>query len=353
MSPNIDDFARQSVRFMWAFAQGPQTKSSIPSMMTGRYFSEVDRTPGNWAALHPENLTLAEYLQDGGYQTAGVLSHRFFVGTYGLNQGFEDWDLSVVRRYQTRIPQFITGHMVTERALNWMKQRKDVDRPFFLWLHYFDPHFAYKDHADIDFGASDIDRYDEEIRYTDQQVGKVLAYLASSPISDRTYVMMHSDHGEAFGTHDYSFHGQHLYNDQVHVPLMVYGPGLHPRQVDEPVGLIDVAPTLLHLAGIPKPSQMHGKSLIPYGGRGEVPPHGPVFIEMVKDPTHSDRRAVVDWPFKLQYGITFNQYTLYDLSQDPDELNDLSKSRPEVFERLQRRMRKWMSEEVNPIAPRR
>ena len=74
---------------------------------------------------------------------------------------------------------------------------------------------------------------------------------------------------------------------------------------------------------------------------------------MVKDPTHSDRRAIVDWPFKLQYGITFNQYTLYDLSQDPDELNDLSTTRPDVFKRLQKRMRTWMSEEVTPLAPRR
>ena len=96
---------------------------------------------------------------------------------------------------------------------------------------------------------------------------------------------------------------------------------------------------------------LSGVSLIPYGTDTVPPEHGPVFIEMLKDATHSDRRAIVDWPFKLQYGITFDEYTLYDLIQDPEEQRNLTTQRPKVFARLQRTLRRWMSQEVKPVKP--
>lgn len=353
-TPAIDAYAARGLRFHWAFAQGPQTKASMPSMFTSRYFSEVERTPDLWARVHDGNITLAEHLQAAGYRTAGVPSHRFFLPVYGLNQGFDDWDLTVVRKHQARLPHVISGDLVTDRALHWLEKRLDAaagSRPFFLWLHYFDPHHFYQDHADLDFGKDDVDLYDEEIRFTDRQVGRLFEWLDASPFANSTYVLLHSDHGDGFGEHGYRYHGQHLFNDQVHVPLMVVGPGLPSKDVHTPVALLDVAPTVLALAGVAVPPEMRGVSLLPFA-HDEPPPRGPVFIEMVKDATHSDRRAIVDWPWKLQYGITYNEYTLYRLDQDPTEQVNLVDSQPEVFEALRRKLRRWMSEQVEPATPR-
>ncbi len=351
-TPNLDQLAHSGLRFTWAFSQGPQTKASMPSMFIGRYYSEVDRSPDLWATVHPENVTLAERLQAAGYHTAGIPSHRFFLPGYGLDQGFTEWDLSIVRRYQKRIPHVISGNLVTDAALKWLAGRPE-DPPFFLWLHYIDPHHFYQDHEDIDYGTEPEDLYDEEIRYTDRQIGRLLRWLDASPFAEDTYVIVQSDHGEGFYEHGYRYHGQHLYNDQVRVPLIIAGPGLPSRQIDQPVAMIDIVPTVLELVGLDIPSDLQGVSLVPYGTRATPPKHPPVFVEMVKDATHSDRRAIIDWPWKLHYGITFDEYQLYDLSRDPHEQEELSERHPEVFERLQNRLRQWMSEEVEPARPRR
>ena len=220
-----------------------------------------------------------------------------------------------------------------------------------MWLHYFDPHEYYQNHADIDFGASALDRYDEEILYTDRQLGRLLKWLRSSKLSSKTYIIIHSDHGEGFGRHGYQRHGQHLYNDQVHVPLIIHGPGIEPRQVETPVWLIDLVPTIREMAGLPFSKGLRGVSLVPYIAEPDPPPHPPVFIEMLKDPTHSDRRVMISWPYKLQFGITFSEYSLYDLSQDPFEEKNLVTVRPNVFRKLQGELRRWMSTGVRPVQP--
>ena len=351
-SPHLDALAARGTHFQWAFAQGSQTRASMPSLFIGRYLSEIERSPDLWPYIHPQNTTLAERLQQHGYHTAGIPSHRYFLPGYGLDQGFAEWDLAIIRRFQRRMPSVVTGHLVTDRAMKWLNHRDPAAAPFFLWLHYFDPHHIYQDHEGVDFGAEEIDRYDEEIRYTDEQIGRLLQALAASPFADRTYVIVHSDHGEGFYEHGYRHHGQHLYNDQIRVPLIIAGPALTARAVSQPVALLDIAPTILALAGAPIPSELRGMSLLPYA-RGESPPRGPVFIEMIKDATHSDRRAIIDWPWKLQYGITFDEYTLFDLSTDPDEQIDLAAAQLETFDRLRARLRQWMSEELEPSRPRR
>ncbi|MCB9528207.1 MAG: sulfatase-like hydrolase/transferase [Myxococcales bacterium] len=351
-SPALDALAARGLVFRWVFAQGPQTKASVPSMFIGRYFSEIERSPDLWAQIHPENVTLAERLQALGYHTAGIPSHRFFLPGYGLDQGFAEWDLSIVRQFQRRMPSVVTGHLVSDRAVAWLAARDPAAGPFFLWLHYFDPHHFYQDHDGIDFGGEEIDRYDEEIRYTDEQIGRLLDALKSGPHGARTYVIVHSDHGEGFFEHGYRYHGQHLFNDQVRVPLVIAGPGVAPGSVEAPVALLDVAPTVLELAGAAAAPELRGRSLLAFA-RGEPPTPAPVFVEMVKDATHSDRRAIIDWPWKLQYGITFDEYTLFDLASDPDEQTDLSASHPGELSRLRARLRQWMSEEVEPVRPRR
>jgi choline-sulfatase len=352
-SPRLDALAGRGLRFHWAFAQGAQTKVSMPSVFTGRYFSEVDRSPDSWATIWPENITLAERLRDAGYHTAGFPAHRFFLPSYGLNQGFVDWDLTLVNKYGPRMVNVSTSGQTTDLVLEWLGRHAPDAGPFYLWIHYFDPHHFYQSHDQpTDLGDSDSDRYDEEIRFTDEHVGRLLDVLDERGWGRNTYVLVHGDHGEGFGEHDYRYHGQHLFNDQVRVPLIVAGPGLPGRVVDTPVPLLDVVPTVLDLAGLRRPPELPGLSLLPFGAPGAGVTRGPVFIEMVRDSNHSDRRAIIDWPWKYQWGITFDEYTLFDLSVDPEEKNDLSAGEPEVRARLNARLRQWMAREVRPVTPR-
>lgn len=352
-SPTFDALAAAGLLFDRAYAQGPQTKASMPSVFTGRYTSEVPRTAQQWARILPEATTIAERLAAAGYRTAGVPSHNFFKPSYGLSQGFMDWDLSVVEALDTRTAYETTGHKVAERTLAWLSawgQRPAADAPpFFLWVHLFDPHHFYKAHAEYAFGDTDEDRYDGEIRFTDVQLQKILGALEAPPFAGHTYVIVHSDHGEGFGEHGYRYHGQHLYEDQIRVPLVVVGPGVPARRVLAPVSGIDLVPTLLDLAGLPVPAELPGRTLLAHA-EGEPEPR-PVYAEMLADANHSDRRVLIRWPYKLQWGITFGELTLHDLSKDPGEREDLSLREPDRTRALEAELRRFMAERLVPFTP--
>src|SRR5262249_48673410 len=127
---------------------------------------------------------------------------------------------------------------------------------WFLWVHFYDPHYFFEVHPEVpSFGTSDLDRYDGEIRFTDLHLGRVFAALDSLGLSERTIVAVTGDHGEGFGEHGIMQHGYHTYNAQTRVPFILRVPGLPPRHVDEPVGHVDLLPTLLNLTGgAPEPT---------------------------------------------------------------------------------------------------
>ncbi|MGK0358849.1 MAG: choline-sulfatase [Bradymonadia bacterium] len=344
ISPNLDALAQSGLRFEWAFAQGAQTKQSMPSMFVGKYFSEVARTPHHWATTLRDNITLAERLKAEGYTTIGVPAHNFFRPNYGLRQGFDVYDLAVIEKFGTRTAYGISGRIATNRALYWLN-RQTARTPWFLWVHLFDPHHFYKDHRGVDFGTEALDRYAEEVWYTDTQVGRLRKWLADSPFAENTYVMLSADHAEAFGEHGYTYHGQTLNNDQLHVPMFVSGPGIPSRDIQTPVSNLDIVPTLVDLAGAEPDPELRGVSLLRYVDNPKAP-HPPVFAEMIKDSSHSARRMIVEWPYKLQWGITFNSYWLHDLRVDPTEQTNLAHTEKAVLDRMVRRLRLWMSEEV-------
>jgi arylsulfatase A-like enzyme len=363
-SPFLDSLAKRGLQFRWAFSTGAQTRISMPAVFSGVYCSELARSTPNWAKIYQDNLMLAERLSAARYHTVGIPSHNYFNPMYGLNQGFKEWNFSVVNQFKKQSDQgtenqigfYPSGHLVTDAAVEWVETRlksKD-DQPFFLWLHYFDPHHLYMNHPDLHFGTRPIDLYDEEILYTDRQIERFFDEIESSAFADNTYFIIHSDHGEGFNERGmkYRYHGQSLYNDQVHVPLLVVGPHVPFTRVETPTSIIDIPPTILDLAGVDYlRHEMRGESLLKFIDQPQAK-HHPIFVEMLKDSSHdSAQYAVVDWPWKLKYIEEFNTYKLFNLSNDIYERADHSDTYPDTFKRLQKRLLRWKSDELKALSP--
>jgi arylsulfatase A-like enzyme len=338
-TPTLDEFARQHTRFDQARAQGPATRYSVPAMLTGRYFSALQREQkGKWCRLLPENLTVSEQLSAAGYNTRAVMTYFRFNRRSGFNQGFDVWDTSVYKGRSTT--QDSTAHHVTRVGLEHLDQLRTKEEPWFLWLHYFDPHSPYAKHwGQTPYGNEQIDHYDGELTFVDRHIEALFDGIEKRGLWDDLVIIVASDHGEGFGgedDHGKLLHGQSLYDSEIRVPLIVRLPGAESAVVDEAVGIIDVAPTILELAGLAPSPDLHGKSLLPWV-RGYRGPHGPVYSERPGDirPRPEDPFscrvgecgpliALVDWPHKIHWDVRQNRFQLYDLELDPGERNDLS-----------------------------
>src|SRR5207249_6380341 len=132
--------------------------------------------------------------------------------------------------------------------------------PFFVWIHLYDPHAPYNPPAE--FRARTNSAYDGEIAYADAQIGRVLEWLRTSTLIDRTLVVVASDHGEGLGEHGERTHGMLVYDSTLRVPLIVAAPGAQPAARGDPVSLADIAPTILRAAGMTPPSAMRGRNLL-------------------------------------------------------------------------------------------
>jgi len=328
-SPHIDAFAREAVVFENAQAQSSWTLPTLASLMTSLHSS----THRCWNLANPlgeDYETLAELLHTAGWKTAAVASHVFLARRYQLDQGFASYDVSLVKQNALKSHAAVTSPQVTQKGLGWLAQRRDQPEPWFLWLHYFDPHALYLTHEGISeaFGTRrQSDLYDGEIAFTDRAIGHLLAGLASLGMAERTVVVLFADHGEEFGDHGGSAHGHSLHRELLHIPLIVRAPGLAAHRVSAAVRQVDVMPTVLELLGLPIPEHLEGTSLVP-AMRGEPLPDLPVLGELRQSPLHrSDSLQRAGW--KLLVDRARKRVALYDLTHDPGEHEDLAASHPE------------------------
>jgi arylsulfatase A-like enzyme len=223
--------------------------------------------------------------------------------------------------------------------------------PFFIWCHFLDPHKQYLEHPGFaSFGRSPRDLYDGEVVFTDHHIGRVLKALASSPLADRTVVILTGDHGEAFGEHGAFFHGREVWDEVVRVPLLVHVPGAKPHKVSRTVSGVDIAPTVLDLAGLPEDPQARGQSLVPelFGG---ALPERPVLVDQPKNPYYPPKRAFIEWPYKLHHAIDSNAYRLFDLAHDPGETENLAATQPDLLRKIRRSYSNFTSDilEIKPM----
>ena len=264
LTPNLDALSRQAVVFSHAYAQVPLTTPSHAAILSGTYpqFSHVNYMGDTLDKSLP---FLPDILHHKGYQTAA------FVGALvldpkklapGFERGFDVYDADYHRRRPGEDNYHSIerrGEDVVSRALSWLSKRPPGP---FLWVHLNDPHDPYTPPEPYQTRYRS-EPYDGEIAYTDASLGKLFAALKTRGIFDSALIAVMADHGEAFGEHGEKHHGIFLYDETIHVPLLIKTPRQHSaRKFVNRVGLVDVAPTILQAAMLPVDGAMQGKSVL-------------------------------------------------------------------------------------------
>ncbi|HEX7501067.1 MAG TPA: sulfatase-like hydrolase/transferase, partial [Polyangia bacterium] len=223
----------------------------------------------------------------------------------------------------------VAAPRIVPRVIERLKKAAAKGERFVLWTHLFEPHSSYMSHAEFPSTLSGLqgleEKYDYEIAYDDQWIGKILKTLDETKLSDNTAIVAFGDHGEAWGEHNrVYFHGQNLTEEQLRVPLIITIPGRKPVVSDDEVGLIDVGPTLLDLVGIAPPANLHGRSLLPVIDGGALPAR-PIFAELLPSTATADHQVVmVDRGQKLVHKVSERRFELYDLTADPGQMKNLA-----------------------------
>lgn len=340
LTPVLDQLASRGFIFDRAYAPAPLTLPSHVSLMTGlnppehgiRLNSGTDR-------LGAEVPVLAEILKQHGYSTAAFVGSFVLDAKFGLDRGFEIYDDKI---HQHGNPTGMDSHNhpmrlgeeVVDSALSWLYQHRQ--KPFFCWVHLFDPHTPYDAREGL-FGDRYRDRpYDAGIAYVDFQVGKLMRFLERQGLEQRTIVVVLGDHGESLGEHQERTHGLTLYEATVHVPLIFRFPDSSPAasRSSTPVSLIDVFPTLLSELGVPFVKTGTGRTLAP-AIRGEELPPFPIYIETdhpYGEGGWSPQRGLIseDWKY-----IRSPRPELYHLARDPRELTNRAETNQEEMADLE------------------
>ncbi len=385
LTPAIDKLAKEGVLFEQASAHAPWTLPSTASLLTSLHPPEhgaggfLDLSPleaggapkVGFRGLPDAQQTLAETLGAAGWRTGAVVNVDFLDKTFGLTQGVEDLDA----QWYDSNNEVRSAKETTDLALKWITKRQQD--PFFLLVHYFDVHAVYSPPAEfrarhaapvdqhdsnfvfgtrahmlmlrggkLQLEAPTIERafklYEAELAYVDQQVGRLLDGLQAHGVADNTLVVLTADHGEEFLDHGGFEHGHTLYQELLHVPLVLRFPG-HLSQgtrFSQSVGLVDVAPTICDLLQVPTPDSFGGHSL------ARALAGGPLIERPVLSHGNFWGEPLVAWrsgPWKLILTPTGNgdadagpseRVELYNLENDPQERTNLAGSSADVVARL-------------------
>ena len=327
-TPNIDAFAAQSVLFERAYAHAPQTLPAHSSIFSGLLPFEHGVRDNVGFTLKPGHWSLPGALRERGWPTAGFVSAYVLRAQTGIGQGFDTYDSELPAASGELSVGLVQrpGDATVAAAERWLAQR-DASRPFFLFLHLYEPHKPYAPPARF----ASYEPYDGEVAYTDEILGTFFARLRALNLYDRATIVLLADHGEGLGDHGEQEHGLFLYQETIRIPLMVKVPGSRSaRRVATPVQQIDLAPTILDVIGAPKPASLQGRSLTPLlAGSGTIPDAG-IYSEALYSRYHfgwSEMYALTDARYRL---IRAPRDELFDLERDPHEAASVAEERPQV-----------------------
>jgi choline-sulfatase len=331
-TPTLDALAREGDLFRTAVAQVPLTLPSHCSIMTGTYPPLHGVRDNLGYTLGDNPPTLATLLKQKGYATAAFVGAEVLDPRRGLNQGFDTYSSPFRRKPGRNNPLVFNlpdvrrpAEEVVNDALGWMRaQPRGADKPFFVWIHLYDPHQPYD--PPEPFRSLLHSRYDAEIAYADDATGKFLAYLREHSLYDPTLIIAASDHGESLGEHGENTHGYFIYDATLLVPLIIKPPagaGIAPRRIDAPVRSIDIAPTVLQFLGMPPAPSMQGSGLLSLMmGKTTTAPTGVAYCETFYPSEFgwSPLRGVRNGRYMY---IDAPKPELYDLASDPQEIHNL------------------------------
>ncbi len=327
-TPVLDALSRESVVFDSAYSHAPLTLPSHSSMFTGELPFEHGVRDNLGFTLSTDHTTLATRLTTAGYATGGFVSAYVLRAETGVGTGFQVYDDQLPKSGGTRAVGLIQrpGEMTLAAATAWMDRLAD-DR-FFLFLHLYEPHMPYAPPERF----SDLDPYDGEIAYADEVAGHLFDYLRRRGWYDAATIIVTGDHGEGLGTHGELEHGLFVYSESIRVPWITRLPGGRAggRRVAEPIGHVDLLPTLLSLASVSQPEGLRGRNLMPVlTGTGAIAPQG-IYSEGLYSRYHfgwSELLALTDGRYRF---IRAPREELYDLERDPGETHNIVAERTQT-----------------------
>lgn len=400
-SPSLAALAARGTVFEHAYAPAPWTLPSMVGLMTGRSPGVVSRgTPGSFA-LPDELPVLAEEMATRGYATAGFYGNPTLHAGNGFARGFDIFHTPPPEPASLRLH----ADSILDRAVPWLRERQEghPERPFFLYLHFLDPHDPYLNPANEErrwpwlpayagpldgasihglyTGAVElVDRqadvawlsalYDGEVAYVDRAVGELLEALEPEVLAN-TLVVVTADHGEELQDHGGWKHGETLYQEQIRVPLILRwdaGPVAAGARISDPVSLLDLMPTVLAAAGGEIPAGLEGVDLLPrlaaaeplprrahyarHFGRGPLragvvlPPHKLVLFNRAATFEPTDEVEAHLWRLDLE---RLERVELFDLAADPHERRNLAAERPQVVARLAPEVHRRLDRELSGL----
>jgi len=393
LTPNLRELVGQrGTVYASAITQAPWTMPAVASVMTGLYPTEHGAEQ-RWGKLAPSQLTLAEILRETGYRTLGVSAAVYVSNASGLRQGFEAFDESQALGEAT-----VSSPAVTDKAIEFL--RAYGKEPFFLYAHYFDPHWEYRNHQEFDFAdgyhgwlqhppqaiaQNDMvhylasirsrprrqlfdpeeltylwDLYEEEIAFTDAEVGRLLRYVRESGLEESTLVVIFADHGEEFMERGNLGHGKSVHEELIRVPLVIAEPSSTDQvTVSQPVETRALFTTILDFLELRPPP---GRALPPSLLGGSAAERGPVRSatytlisgeagQSFPEPVNLWWTCIRDERWKLAKEHLRGRAFLYDLAADPGETKECSGDNPDHRRRLERELDR-LDAQLQSSAPR-
>jgi len=359
-SPDIDLFAKNAVLYKNAFAQAPSTKPSVASIFTSQYPSQHQAIYNN-QALDTEYRTLAEVLKDNDYITAGFTENPQIARRFHYDQGFDTWELDDRRHGITSEPM----DDFDRKIFAWLDAH--CQDTFFLYIHYIDPHIPYQppepfcgffdddytgeitgDYNDVQKliarrNRRDLEHvialYDEEIRYINSRMKKLIKKLKQLKIWKDTIIIFTADHGEAFFDHGAFFtHSNSVYAEEINIPFILHYPRMFRRGTEERyIQHIDIFPTVLHMLKIDSAAlSLEGNNFLSKPDRD---------IEVIAEHLRERKRpqrGLISKGWKLIKRIDKDMISLYDIEQDPTDSENVADEHPDIAGRLESRLSGWL-----------
>ena len=320
ISPNLDRIAAEGIAYHNARTTVPLTLPAHSSMLTGLYPPRSTVRVNGKKPLPSAAQTLAETAKEAGFETAAFIAAVVLAPEFGLDQGFDTYDLPEREDMETGFYDERSATEVVGRAIRWMETR-DESRPFFLWIHLFDPHEPYLSPEQFRIGDNRSMLYLSEVSYADDELGRLFDTMRADGTLDRTFITVLADHGEGLGEKGESTHGDFCNDSTLRIPFVLRYPDGH-RAGDvstEIVSTVDVAPTMAEAMGLSMPNTIDGESLF----RREVAPDRGVYFESYGPWFAYTWSPITGWVDASGKYLHSSKPRFFDVGADPAEENDL------------------------------